>query len=77
MLKQQFNEQVRAYSTTYYQPAIRDTGDYRVLEQASALVHLHEKLDLKLSLDIAYDSRPPQTVKRTDIRYSIGMALTF
>lgn len=77
VLKGQLNEQVRVYSTTYYQPAVSDTQDYRVLEQASLLVKLAEKLDLKLSLDIAFDSRPPQSVQKRDMLYSSGLEYSF
>jgi putative salt-induced outer membrane protein YdiY len=77
ILKRQLNERVRAYSTTYYQPAFRDTGDYRLLEQLAVAVNLYENLDLKLSLDINHDSRPPQSVKPTDVRYSTGLAIDF
>jgi putative salt-induced outer membrane protein YdiY len=77
VLKGQINEQVRVYSTTYYQPAVKDTRDFRALEQASMLVRLHENLDLKLSLDIAFDSRPPQTVQKNDTFYSTGLEYSF
>ena len=77
ILKQQINEQVRVYNTTYYQPAFRDTSDYRILEQASMLVKLRDNLDLKLSLDIAFDSKPPQNVQKRDMVYSTGLEFSF
>jgi len=77
VLKGQVNEQVRLYSTTYYQPDINDTGDYRILEQASMLVKMAQNLDLKLSLDIAFDSKPPQTVQKRDLSYSAGLEFSF
>jgi putative salt-induced outer membrane protein YdiY len=77
VLKHQFNEQVRAYSTTYYQPAFSDTADYRILEQASMLVKMAENLDLKLSLDIKFDSKPPQTVEKRDLYYGAGLSFSF
>ena len=77
VLKRQINELVRVYSTTYYQPAFRDTSDYRILEQASMLVKLRENLDLKISLDISFDSRPPQTVRKRDMVYSTGLEFSF
>lgn len=77
VFKRQLNEQVRMYSTTYYQPAFSDTRDYRVLEQASMLVKLHENLDLKVNLDISFDSRPPQTVQKRDLTYSTGLEFSF
>lgn len=77
VLKRQLNEQVRVYSTTYYQPAISDTKDFRMLEQASMLVNLRENLDLKVSLDISFDSMPPQTVQKRDLTYSTGLEFSF
>ncbi len=77
VLKRQLNEQVRVYSTTYYQPAIGDAADFRMLEQAFVLVKLDKNLDLKLSLDIAFDSKPPQTVQKRDLFYSTGLEFSF
>ncbi len=77
VLKRQLNEQVRVYSTTFYQPSVSHTADYRVLEQVSMLVKLDQHLDLKLSLDIAFDSQPPQTVQKRDLFYSTGIEFAF
>lgn len=77
VLKYRISEQVRLYNTAYYQPATSDTQDFRVLEQASMLVKLGESLDLKLSLDIAFDSRPPQSVEKRDMLYSTGLEYSF
>lgn len=77
VLKQQLNENVRFYSTTYYQPGIARAFDYRALEQASVLVKLRDNLDLKVSLDISFDSQPPQTVQKRDLFYSTGLEYTF
>jgi len=77
VLKHRFNEQVRIHATTYYQPATADTADYRLLEQAALLVKLSKRLDLKLSLDVAYDSKPAQTVQQQDMFYSTGLEFSF
>jgi putative salt-induced outer membrane protein YdiY len=77
VLKQQLNAQVRFNNTLYYQPALSDGSDYRVLEQAALLVKLADKLDLKVSLEVAFDSRPPQTVQRRDVLYSTGLEYAF
>lgn len=77
VLQRQFNEQVRFYNTFYYQPALANASDYRILEQASMLVKLGQRLDLKLTLDISYDSLPPQTVEQRDMRYSTGLEFSF
>jgi len=73
----ELNDTVRFVSTTYYQPAIDDPEDFRVLEDADLRVKLASDLDLKLSLEITHDSRPPQTVKPTDVRYLTGIELRF
>jgi len=77
VLKRRLNEQVRLYSTTYYQPEMSQVADYRLLEQLSVAIKLDENLDLKLGVDITHDSRPPQGVKRTDLRYSTGITIDF
>ena len=77
VLKRQLNEQLRLYSTTYYQPAFSNFQDYRLLEQFAFAVRLDENIDLKLSLDVTYDALPPQGVKKTDARYSTGLSMNF
>lgn len=77
VLKYQFNDQIRFNNTLYYQPSLRDSTDYRLLEQASALIHLHKNIDLKLSVDFSSDSRPPQTVKSSSLHYSTGITVSF
>lgn len=77
VLKYQLNEHVRLFNTLFYQPATSDTSDFRALEQASMLVKMGENLDIKLSLEISFDSRPPQTVQQRDVLYSTGLEFTF
>ena len=77
ILKQQLNGQVRFNNTLYYQPALSDATDYRLLEQAALLVRLKENLDLKLGLDIAFDSKPAQTVHKRDLLYSTGLEFSY
>lgn len=71
------NESVRLLSTTYYQPALDELADFRALEEVALAVRLNERLDLKLSLETAYDSRPPQLVEKTDITYRSGIEYRF
>jgi putative salt-induced outer membrane protein YdiY len=75
--KYRLNDTVSFGSTTYYQPATSDFGDFRALEQAAMHVGLTDRLDLKISLDIAYDSRPPQLVDGTDVTYRTGIEYRF
>jgi len=71
------NRQVKVLSTTYYQPAVDDFSDFRMLEQASLSVKMTDALNLKLSLEVTHQSEPPQTVEKTDITYSTGIEYTF
>lgn len=74
---QQLNHSVRVLSTTYYQPAVDDFGDYRLLEDAALSVKMTDSLSLKVSLNLAHDSQPPQDVKKTDTTYSTGIEYSF
>ena len=77
VLKYQFNDQVRLVNNLYYQPALSDSSNYRLLEQGSLLVKLDDHLDLKLTLEMSYDSIPPQTVLPRDTYYSTGLSFSF
>jgi len=71
------NKQVSISSTSYYQPAMDNHRDYRLLEQAALKVSISNSLALKLALDIAHDSLPPQAIDKTDISYHSGIEYTF
>ena len=73
----QFRDGVNAGSTTYYQPALESLSDARVLEEAALKVKLGDDLDLKIALEIIHDTRPPETVKKTDVSYSSGIEYHF
>ena len=77
VLKRQYNDMVRLNSATFYQPSIANADDFRLLEQASLLVKLDDHLDLKINLDISFDSMPPQTVQKHDLLYSTGLEYKF
>ena len=74
---QQLNHSVRVLSTTYYQPAVDDFSDYRLLEEATLSVTMTDTLSLNLSLNLSHDSKPPQSVKKTDTTYSTGIEYSF
>jgi putative salt-induced outer membrane protein YdiY len=75
--KHRLNEQLRLQSTTYYQPRLDDGANFRALEQAALMVKMTDKLSLRISLDIAHDSRPPETVEQTDVSYTTGLSYDF
>ena len=76
-IKYRFTDNSRIVSTSYYQPAFNDNEDYRFLEQVSLVVNLNKHLNLKLSVDIVHDNRPPQLIEKTDTTYSTGIEYRF
>ncbi len=62
-------------STTYYQPALQAAGDFRLLEEAALKIGINGILDLKLSLNLSYDSEPPATVSKHDASYNTGFVI--
>ena len=72
-----FDERVRLQNTLYYQPAWKDFGDNRLSDAASLRIAINESVDLRISLDVARDSKPPTGVKSTDISYSTGLEFRF
>jgi putative salt-induced outer membrane protein YdiY len=77
ILKYQLNGQIRLVNNAYYQPALDDINNYRLLDQGSVLIKLDDHLDLKMSIEISYDSIPPQTVQANDTYYSTGLSFSF
>jgi len=75
--KHRLNSQLSLVSTTYYQPRLSDSADFRALEQAGLAVKMTDNLNLKLSLDIAHDSRPPQSIDKTDSSYNTSLSYQF
>lgn len=77
ILQARLNDQARLFSTTYAQPALDDMKDLRLLEQAGILVSITERLDLKLTVNMRYDSRPPLEVEKYDLQYRSGIEFDF
>jgi len=76
-MQTQLNTQTRFSSTTFYQPAMADVTDFRLLEEAALHVRLTKGVELRLNIEMRYDNRSPQTVKKTDISYTTGITMSF
>lgn len=76
-LRYAFSEHGRLVNTVYYQPRVAAAADLRLLDETVLLVALNDRLDLKLSLEISHDSRPPLDVEQTDISYTSGISFHF
>lgn len=77
VFKYQPKDYIKLLSTTYYQPKLRLISDYRATENATLSIDLTGRLALELSVAVAYDSQPPQTVERADVTYRTGLAYRF
>ncbi len=77
VLKYQASDNTTLVSTTYYQPALKESADYRLLEQAAMKVKMSETLSLVVSVDYRRDSRPPIGVEREDVSYTTSLSLAF
>jgi len=77
VIKYKISDHAGFVSSTYYQPSLKDSGDYRLLETASLAVEITGKLLLKLSIEIVHDNEPPQAVESTDTSYRTGISYIF
>jgi putative salt-induced outer membrane protein YdiY len=64
-------------NTLYYQPRFSDTSDYRALLQSKFDFKLSDNLKLRLSIDVEHDSKPSQTIEKTDMSYLTGLVVNF
>jgi len=71
------NNTTHFVSTTYYQPDIENTSDYRALEQASLEFNLSEDLLYYLTVDISYDNHPVDNIEKDDTSYKSGIKYRF
>ena len=61
----------------YYQPRLNEVSDYRALLQSKLDFKINHKLNFRVSLDIAHDSKPSQSIEKTDTSYSTGLNWSF
>jgi putative salt-induced outer membrane protein YdiY len=77
VLKHAIGKHAHFATTTYYQPALKDTSDFRMYEEAGLSVAITKTLDLTTGLMVRYDSRPPTGVRAGDISFSTGIKYRF
>jgi len=71
------NENLVITSTTYLQPAFGDSGDLRTLANLRIATSVTDELDLTVSFDLRYDSRPPDQVSALDTSLRTGLRYTY
>jgi len=77
VLKLNLNSNLRLVSTTYYQVVTDTSTDFRAFEDLALINKASKNLAIKLSLNIAHDSDPPETVEQTDTTYNVGFVYYF
>lgn len=70
-------ENLRVDVSSFYQPRFSDFGDVRAYLASSLRVDVVGELDLIVRFDLTNDSRPPEGVEPTDIRFSTGLVFDF
>jgi len=71
------NNTTNFVTTTYYQPDIENTSDYRALEQAGFEFKLSDDLLYFLTVDISYDNDPVDDIEKDDTSYKSGIKYRF
>jgi putative salt-induced outer membrane protein YdiY len=62
-------------NTTYYQPYIKELGDYRVLNETNLLIEINDWLSFNVDLEYRYDSDPPTVLTNTDFNTNCGIVI--
>lgn len=71
------NKGVSFVSTTYFQPDLENTEDYRALEQLSVEFEISDRFTYFIKLDVSYDNKPVQNLEKDDTSYSSGIKYIF
>lgn len=71
------NNVLSVINTTYYQPYFADFLDFRLLNETNFIFAVTDKLSFSMDFEIRYDSKPPSTLKNTDINSNFGILVQF
>lgn len=71
----ELDERVQLVESLYVQPRVTDAGDLRVLNESQLTFKLTEKLSFATAFTIAYDSTPPDTIKKLDTALKSSLTL--
>ena len=71
------NENLVITSTTYVQPGFAEFRDLRALANFRVAASVTDELDLTISFDLRYDSRPPDLIAALDTSLRTGLRYTY
>lgn len=78
VLRSKLGDGLSVNSTIYYQPAISDFRDYRILWDVMLKLRLTKQLALTNTINLRYDSLPPYTViEKHDLELITGLVYEF
>jgi len=61
----------------YYQPKLDEGSDYLATSLAELTMHLTKVIDLSYLVEFDYDSRPPSSIEKTDLRQKLSFVYRF
>lgn len=71
------SEETSLVSTVYVQPRLDAFDDVRILHDASIAVAITRHLTLRTTLNLYYDSRPPDNIEDLDLELRNGLQVRF
>jgi putative salt-induced outer membrane protein YdiY len=71
----ELDERVQLVETLYVQPRLTGARDLRVLNESQVTFKVTKRLSFTTALSIAYDSRPPDTIKKLDTALKSSLTL--
>ena len=73
----EIKESIKLFLVNYFQPQIGKWEDYRIISDNSLIVGLSSFVDLQVSFNLRFDSRPPESIKNTDTYTKFGFSFKF
>lgn len=61
----------------YVQPRFDDFADMQILEQLTMVIRITDRFSFNSDLQVRHDSRAPRSLKKTDLRLSQGVTVSF
>lgn len=71
------NDKIKVGDTVYFQPRVDDPGDFRLLNELSLLSKISTHVAIKTAFVLAYDTSPPDKIKKLDTTLQTGISLSF
>lgn len=64
-------------STTFYQPNIENTSDYRIANDSGLEIHINKHLNFKSTFNMLYDTKQPIGIPDLVYSFKNGLSIKF